>query len=261
MNRFLEDQFSLAGEAAVVTGGTGELCSAIAQGFAQAGAKVALVGRDPAKAEKRLAAIRAAGGEAIFLSADVTKKAELERVAAEAVKALGKVTIVLNGAGTNSPTPFLEISDDEMQRILETNYKSVVFGCQVFGKLLLEQKQGGAILNISSMSAIRPLSRVFTYSATKAAVLNLTMNLAREWAPQGIRVNALSPGFFPAEQNRKILQPERVAKIMAHTPMARFGEPQELMGAAVFLCARKAGSFVTGCHLTVDGGFSCMEFS
>ena len=261
MNRFLEEQFSLAGEVAVVTGGTGELCSAMAQGFAQAGAKVALVGRDPAKAGKRLDAIKAAGGEAVFLPADVTKKAELERVAAEAVKAFGKVTIVLNGAGTNSPTPFLEISDDEMQRILETNYKSVVFGCQVFGKLLIDQKQGGAILNIASMSAIRPLSRVFTYSATKAAVLNLTMNLAREWAPQGIRVNALSPGFFPAEQNKKILQPERVAKIMAHTPMARFGESSELMGAAVFLCARKAGSFVTGCHLTVDGGFSCMEFS
>ena len=110
------------------------------------------------------------------------------------------------------------------------------------------------------MSAIRPLSRVFTYSATKAAVLNLTLNLAREWAPQGIRVNALSPGFFPAEQNRKILQPERVAKILAHTPMNRFGEAGELMGPAVFLCARKAGSFVTGCHLTVDGGFSSMEF-
>ncbi len=261
MNRFLQEQFSLAGEVAVVTGGTGELCSAIAQGFVQAGAKVALVGRDPAKAEKRLAAIREAGGEAVFLAADVTKKSELERVAAEAVKAFGKVTVVLNGAGTNSPTPFLEIADEEMQRILETNYKSVVFGCQVLGKLLIEQKQGGAILNIASMSAIRPLSRVFTYSATKAAVLNLTMNLAREWAPQGIRVNALSPGFFPAEQNRKILQRERVAKIMAHTPMARFGEPHELMGAAVFLCARKAGSFVTGCHLTVDGGFSCMEFN
>ncbi len=261
MNAFLAEQFSLEGEVAVVTGGTGELCSAMAQGFAQAGARVALVGRDAAKAEKRLAAIRAAGAEAVFIGADVTRKAEVERVAAEAVKAFGKVTIVLNGAGTNSPTPFLEISDEEMQRILETNYKSVVFGCQVFGKLLIDQKQGGTILNITSMSAIRPLSRVFTYSATKAAVLNLTMNLAREWAPQGIRVNALSPGFFPAEQNRKILQPERVAKIMAHTPMNRFGEPRELMGPAVFLCARKAGSFVTGCHLTVDGGFSSMEFS
>ncbi len=261
MNPFLEEQFSLSGEVAVVTGGTGELCSAMAQAMAQAGAKVAIVGRDAAKAEKRLEAIRRAGGEAVFIAADVTKKAELERVAAETVKKFGKLTIAMNGAGTNSPTPFLEISDEEMQRILETNYKSVVFGCQVFGKVLIDQKQGGTIVNISSMSAIRPLSRVFTYSATKAAVLNLTMNLAREWAPEGIRVNALSPGFFPAEQNRKILQPERVAKIMAHTPMNRFGEASELMGPIVFLCARKAGSFVTGCHLTVDGGFSCMEFS
>jgi len=256
MASFVEEQFSLAGETAVVVGGTGELCSAMAQGFAQAGAKVVLVGRDAAKAEKRLEAIRAAGGEGSFLAADVTKKAELERVAAE----VGRATIVVNGAGANSPTPFLDISDEEMQRILDVNYKSVVFGCQVFGRRMIEQKQGGVILNITSMSAIRPLSRVFTYSATKAAVLNLTMNLAREWAPQGIRVNALSPGFFPAEQNRKILQPERVAKILAHTPMNRFGEAGELMGPAVFLCARKAGSFVTGCHLTVDGGFSSMEF-
>jgi NAD(P)-dependent dehydrogenase (short-subunit alcohol dehydrogenase family) len=260
MTPFLEEQFSLAGEVAVVTGGTGELCSAMAQALAQAGAKVAIVGRDAAKAERRLDAIRKAGGEAVFFSADVTKKAETGKVCAEAAKKFGKVTIAINGAGTNSPTPFLDISDEEMQRILETNYKSVVFGCQVFGKQMIDQKLGGTIINITSMSAIRPLSRVFTYSATKAAVLNLTMNLAREWAPQGLRVNALSPGFFPAEQNKKILQPERVAKIMAHTPMNRFGEAGELMGPVVFLCARKAGSFVTGCHLTVDGGFSCMEF-
>jgi NAD(P)-dependent dehydrogenase (short-subunit alcohol dehydrogenase family) len=261
MNPFLEEQFSLAGEVAVVTGGSGELCSSIAQGFAQAGAKVVIVGRDAAKAERRLEAIRKAGGEAVFAAADVTRKADLERVAAEAQKAWGKVTIAVNGAGINSPTPFLDISEPEMQKILDTNYKSVVYGCQVFGRAMIEQKLGGAIVNITSMSAIRPLSRVFTYSATKAAVLNLTMNLAREWAPQGVRVNALSPGFFPAEQNRKILQPERVQKILAHTPMGRFGEAPELMGAAVFLCARKAGSFVTGCHLTVDGGFSSMEFN
>jgi len=260
MSGFLDEQFSLAGEVAVVTGGTGELCGAMAQGLARAGAKVVLVGRDAAKAEGRLKSIREAGGDARFVSADVTKKAELERVAKEAVAACGKVTIVINGAGTNSPTPFLEISDEEMQRLLDTNYKSVVFGCQVFGRLLLDQKQGGVIVNITSMSAIRPLSRVFTYSATKAAVLNLTLNLAREWAPAGVRVNALSPGFFPAEQNRKILQPERVQKILAHTPMGRFGEAAELMGPVVFLCARQAGSFVTGCHLTVDGGFSSMEF-
>jgi NAD(P)-dependent dehydrogenase (short-subunit alcohol dehydrogenase family) len=261
MNPFLEEQFTLAGEVAVVTGGSGELCSAVAQGFAQAGAKVVIVGRDAAKAERRLESIRKAGGEAVFAAADVTRKDDLERVAAETRKAWGKITIAVNGAGINSPTPFLDISEAEMQKILDTNYKSVVYGCQVFGRAMIEQKRGGAIVNITSMSAIRPLSRVFTYSATKAAVLNLTMNLAREWAPQGIRVNALSPGFFPAEQNRKILQPERVQKILAHTPMGRFGEAPELMGAAVFLCARKAGSFVTGCHLTVDGGFSSMEFN
>jgi len=258
---FIEDQFSLAGEVAVVVGGTGELCGAIAEGFARAGARVVLVGRDPAKAEKRLIAIRAAGGEARFIAAEATRKADLERVAAETVKAFGRITIALNGAGANSPTPFLEISEEEMQKILDTNYKSVVFGCQVFGKILLDQKQGGCLLNITSMSAIRPLSRVFTYSATKAAVLNLTLNLAREWGPQGVRVNALCPGFFPAEQNRKILTPERTQKILGHTPMGRFGEPHELAGAALFLCSRKAGSFVTGCHLTVDGGFSSMEFS
>jgi NAD(P)-dependent dehydrogenase (short-subunit alcohol dehydrogenase family) len=261
MNGFLEDQFSLAGEVAVVTGGTGELCGAMAHALARAGAKVVLVGRDPEKAARRLEAIRKDGGEASFVAADVTRKEGLERAAAEAAARHGKITIAVNGAGANSATPFLEITDEEMQRLIDTNYKSVVFGCQVFGRRMIDQKLGGVIVNITSMSAIRPLSRVFTYSATKAAVLNLTLNLAREWAPQGIRVNALSPGFFPAEQNRKILQPDRVAKILAHTPMNRFGEPAELMGPIVFLCARRAGSFVTGCHLTVDGGFSCMEFN
>jgi NAD(P)-dependent dehydrogenase (short-subunit alcohol dehydrogenase family) len=261
MNPFLEEQFSLAGEVAVVTGGGGELCGAMAHGFARAGARVAIVDYDAAKGQGRLETLRKAGAEAIFVQADLTKKAEVERVAEDTRKAFGKITIALNGVGINSPTPFLEISEPEMQRILDANFKSVVFGCQVFGQAMIEQKLGGAILNIASMSAIRPLSRVFTYSATKAAVLNITLNLAREWAPQGIRVNALSPGFFPAEQNRKILQPERVEKILAHTPLGRFGEPQELVGASIFLCARKAGSFVTGCHLTVDGGFSCMEFN
>jgi NAD(P)-dependent dehydrogenase (short-subunit alcohol dehydrogenase family) len=256
---FLDEQFSLAGEVAVVVGGTGELLGAIALGLAQAGAKVVLVGRDRDKAGRKLEAIRAAGGEATFVAADATKKADLERVAAETVKAHGRITIALNGAGTNSATPFFEISEEEMQRILDTNYKSVAYGCQVFARAMVEQKQGGAIVNISSVSAERSLSRVFTYSATKAAVLNLTRNLARELAPHGIRVNALCPGFFPAEQNRKVLTPDRVGKVMAHTPMARFGEARELVGAAILLCARKAGSFVTGCHLVVDGGFSCME--
>jgi NAD(P)-dependent dehydrogenase (short-subunit alcohol dehydrogenase family) len=258
MPSYLDTLFTLDGEVAVVVGGTGELCGAIAEGFARAGARVVLVGRSAEKAQKRLDAIRAAGGEARFVAAEATKKADLERVADEAAKAYGKVTIAVNGAGVNSPTPFLEIAEEEMQRLLDTNYKAVAFGCQVFGKRMIDRKEGGCILNLSSMAAITPLSRVFTYSATKAAVLSLTYNLAREWAPLGIRVNALAPGFFPAEQNRKVLTPDRVSKIMAHTPMNRFGEAHELVGAAVFLCARKAGSFVTGCHLNVDGGFSSM---
>ena len=128
--------------------------------------------------------------------------------------------------------------------------------CQVFGKLMLASG-GGSIINLGSMSGIIPLSRVFTYSATKAAVHNLSKNLAREWAAQGLRVNTLVPGFFPAEQNRKVLTPERVASIMGHTPMKRFGEARELIGATLLL-ASEAGSFITGTELVVDGGFASM---
>ena len=253
---FLEDQFSLANETAIVVGGTGELCGAIAEGLARAGAKVAIVGRDAKKAEARLKSIKKSGGEAIFVPAEATKKADLEKVLAATERAFGPVTIAVNGAGVNSATPFLDVAEEELQRIFDVNYKSVFLGCQVFGKAMVDRKKGGSILNLSSMAAVRPLSRVFNYSASKAAMLNLTMNLAREWAPHHVRVNALAPGFFPAEQNRKVLTPDRVESIMRMTPMKRFGEAQELVGAAIFLCARKAGSFVTGCHLTVDGGFS-----
>jgi NAD(P)-dependent dehydrogenase (short-subunit alcohol dehydrogenase family) len=129
--------------------------------------------------------------------------------------------------------------------------------CQVFGKLMLASG-GGSIINLGSMSGIIPLSRVFTYSATKAAVHNLSKNLAREWAAQGLRVNTLVPGFFPAEQNRQVLTPERVASIMGHTPMKRFGEARELVGATLLL-ASEAGSFITGTELVVDGGFASMS--
>src|SRR5207247_5682713 len=131
--------------------------------------------------------------------------------------------VLVNGAGTNSPTPFLEISDDEWERIFNVNLNTVRLACQVLGKCMLDKGRGGSIINVASLSAVVPLSRVFTYSATKAALLNLTQNLAREWAPHGIRVNAISPGFFPAEQNRDVLTPERVENIMRHTPMQRFG--------------------------------------
>jgi NAD(P)-dependent dehydrogenase (short-subunit alcohol dehydrogenase family) len=134
----------------------------------------------------------------------------------------------------------------------------VFLSCQVFGKYLVERGQGGAIINVGSMSALTPLSRVFTYSLTKAAVHNLSKNLAREWASKGVRVNLIVPGFFPAEQNRKVLTPERVASILGHTPIKRFGEAKELIGATLLLASDTAGSFITGEELVVDGGYASM---
>ena len=248
--------FSLAGKTAVVIGGTGELCGEMAEGMAAAGARVVLVGRDAAKAEKRLAAIRSDGGEAVFEACEVSSRAELLSLA-DRVSAAGKrIDILVNGAGVNSPTPFLEITEEEMDRIISINLKGVMLACQMFGARMLAAG-GGSIINLGSISGIVPLSRVFTYSATKAAVHNLTKNLAREWAAQGVRVNTLIPGFFPAEQNRKVLTPERVESIMNRTPMQRFGEARELVGATLLL-ATDAGSFVTGSEIVVDGGFAAM---
>ena len=249
--------FNLAGKTAVVIGGTGELCGAMAGGMAAAGAKVVLVGRDAAKAGKRMAAIRTSGGEVFFESCDVTSRQALTELAERVYAKYGKVDVLVNGAGVNSPTPFVDISDEEIDRIIGINLKAVMVACQVFGARMLESG-GGSIINLGSMSGIIPLSRVFTYSATKAAVHNLSKNLAREWAAQGLRVNTIVPGFFPAEQNRKVLTPERVASIMGHTPMRRFGEARELVGATLLL-ASDAGSFITGAELYVDGGFTGMR--
>jgi len=248
--------FSLTGKVAVVIGGTGVLCGEMASGLAAAGAAVAIVGRDAVKAKDRLDKITAAGGKAEFFSCDATSKAGLQQLLADVLAKLGRVDILVNGAGINSPTPFFDIPEDEFDRILTVNLKGVVLACQVFGKHLVTQGSG-SIINLGSASGLTPLSRVFTYSASKAAVHNLSKNLAREWATSGVRVNILVPGFFPAEQNRKVLNPERVAQIMGKTPMKRFGEPQELVGATVLL-ASDAGSFITGIELVVDGGFDCM---
>src|SRR5262249_59387885 len=146
---------------------------------------------------------------------------------------------------------------DDWDKILNVNLKCTHLACQVFGKHMIAAG-GGSILNIGSVSAHTPLSRVFAYSASKAAVVNLTKNVAREFAPHKVRVNALCPGFFPAEQNRKILDPERVKNIMRHTPMGRFGEPSELVGAVLLLLSDRAGRFITGADFFVDGGFTAM---
>ena len=255
---YLSSLFSLAGKVAVVIGGTGELCGAMAEGLAGAGAEVVLVGRNAAKAEARLAKIAALGGQAWFHAAEASSKAELEGLRDAVLKKSDRIDIVVNGAGINSATPFFEITEEEFDRIVRVNFKSVFLGCQVFGKYLVDRGQGGSIINLGSMSGIVPLSRVFTYSATKGAVHNLSLNLAREWASAKVRVNLIVPGFFPAEQNKKVLTPERVASIMGHTPMKRFGEARELIGATLLLASDTAGGFITGEELIVDGGYHAM---
>ena len=249
--------FDLTGQRAVVIGGTGVLGGAIAETLAAAGAELAIVGRGEAAGNEVADRIRAAGGAARVVTADATRRADLEALR-DTLRADGAAApdVLVNAAGVNAATPFLEISDDEWHKIFRVNLDSVRLACQILGPGMLA-RGSGSVINLASMSAEIPLSRVFTYSASKAAVLNLTRNLAREWAPAGVRVNALSPGFFPAEQNRDILSPDRVAAIMTHTPMARFGEPGELAGA-VLLLASDAGRFMTGANLCVDGGFSAM---
>jgi len=255
---YLEELFSLEGKTAVVIGGTGVLCGEMARGLAQAGAEVAVVGRSEEKGAERLREIDEAGGRAFFHPADVASRKSLHGLLDAVLERTGQVDILVNGAGINSPTPVLEIEDEEFSRILDVNLGAVLRSCQVFAPAMLE-RGGGSIINIGSISGLGPLSRVFTYSASKAAVHNLSKNLAREWAEQGLRVNTLVPGFFPAEQNRKVLTEERVADIMRHTPAKRFGEAEELIGATLLLASERAGSFITGTELIVDGGFSAMS--
>lgn len=254
MSGYLDTVFGLEGKVAVVIGGTGELCGAMAEGLAGAGASVVLAGRSAEKAAARIARIEAQGGVAAFFETDLSKPS-LTRLLASALERFGRVDILINGAGANSATPFLEIEEEEFDRLMATNVKSVFLACQVFGKHLLESG-GGSIINVGSLTGLNPLSRVFTYSATKAAVHNLSKNLAREWAARGVRVNILVPGFFPAEQNRKVLDASRIATILGRTPAGRFGEASELIGATLLLASEKAGSFVTGAEIVVDGGFA-----
>ena len=256
---FLKDLFDLSGKTAVVIGGTGELCGTMAVGLARAGAEVVLGGRIPEKAEKRLAEIESHGGKGYFVPVDVTSRESLHHLLDTVLERSGKVDILVNGAGVNSPTPFLEIPEDEYQRIIDTNLSAVFRACQVFGKYFIDAGRPASIINLGSISGLNPLSRVFTYSLSKAAVHNLTRNLAREWADKDIRVNTLVPGFFPAEQNRKVLDESRVLDILRNTPASRFGNSEELIGATILLASGNAGSFITGTEMVVDGGFNAMR--
>jgi NAD(P)-dependent dehydrogenase (short-subunit alcohol dehydrogenase family) len=255
---YLRGLFGLDGLTAVVIGGTGTLGGSFCDALASAGAHVLVVGRNDDHGNQRVRLIREAGGSAEYFPCDATRREDLDSLVGS-LKAQGReANILVNGAGVNSPTPFLEIGDEEWERILNVNLRGVRLACQIIGKDMLERGTKGSIINIASVSAGPPLSRVFTYSLSKAAVISLTQNLAREWATKGIRVNALSPGFFPAEQNKKVLTPDRIENVMRHTPMARFGTPEELAGAILLLASPTAGSFLTGHNLLVDGGFTAM---
>ena len=218
---------------------------------------------------KRVREIEAAGGSAIFQSADALDSKSLMQARDAIISRMGSVTILVSAAGGNRPdatlppgSDFCKLSRDGWNGVFELNLVGgALLPAQVFGETMLAQKKG-SIINIASMAGMIPLSRVVAYSAAKAAVINLTKFLAREWATRGVRVNAISPGFFPAEQNRSLLfkedgtYTERGGQIIGHTPMARFGEAHELAGAIVWLAAHKASSFVTGQNIVVDGGFS-----
>jgi NAD(P)-dependent dehydrogenase (short-subunit alcohol dehydrogenase family) len=253
---FLQDLFNLDGKVAVVIGGTGVLCGKMAWALWRAGCRVVLVGRSPQKAELHMQQWGSTTDRVRFLKADVTRREQVEAIVPTATGWFERIDIWINGAAINPPIPYLEISDPEFQAILDVNLTAVHLACQIIGRHWIANNQKGSIINLSSMAAVRPLSRVFVYSLSKSALLNLTQNLAREWAPAGIRVNALCPGFFPTEQNRRVLDKARVAAIIGHTPMGRFGEPEELIAATLLLASDKAGSFVTGANLVVDGGFS-----
>jgi NAD(P)-dependent dehydrogenase (short-subunit alcohol dehydrogenase family) len=260
--------FDLSGEVAVVIGATGALGGAIAEGLGEAGAKVAVLGRNEERGQARVKAIQAKGAQGAFFSADAVKRDSLRTARLAVEKTLGPVTVLVNAAGGNDPKvtvtadmKFEQIALDDWHANFDLNLVGGVFlPCQEFGPGMVERGKG-SIINIASVSAHLPLSRVVTYSAAKAAVLNLTLFLAREWAPKGVRVNSITPGFFPAEQNRKLLFNDdgtptaRTRSIWGHTPMGRFGESSELVGAAVFLASQKASSFVTGTDLRVDGGY------
>ncbi|QOY85734.1 SDR family oxidoreductase [Paludibaculum fermentans] len=254
----MSDLFDLSGKVAAIVGGGGVLAGEMALGLARAGADIAILDFNLDAANARAAQVRDLGRRAIGVKVDATKKADLQAALDAILAELGHVEVLVNAAGINSGTPFFEITEEEWHRILDVDLTSVFLACQVFGQHMVQPGKGGSVINISSASSGPPLSKVFTYSVAKGGVNQVTQFLAREWATQGVRVNAILPGFFPAEQNRKLLTDERVASIMKHTPMNRFGEASELVGAAVYLASDKASSFVTGSIMRVDGGYMAM---
>jgi NAD(P)-dependent dehydrogenase (short-subunit alcohol dehydrogenase family) len=256
---FLNDLFGLQGRTAVVIGGAGVLGSALARGLGRSGAHVVIADYVDETSRARAEELRQSGLEASSCRVDVTQRESIEQLLAKTLEETGRADILLNCAGVNAGSNFLDATDADWDRVMAINLRAVFQACQVFARHMV-QAGGGAIVNIGSVTSHLPLSRVFAYAASKAAVLNLTRNIAQEFGTQGVRVNAICPGFFPAEQNRALLDAKRVENIMRGTPMQRFGEPEELIGALLLLVSPKAGSFITGTHVNVDGGFTAAWF-
>ena len=269
---YLESLFKLKGKAAAITGGTGVLCGAMSRSLARLGVKVAVLGRRKERAQRVVNEIADAHGEAIALQCNVCDKMSLETARDAVLARFGRVDILINGAGgnqkeatTSSALSFFDLPPDAIRWVFDLNFLGTLLPCQVFGKPMVEQ-DGGTILNVSSMNAFRPLTRTPAYAAAKAAVSNFTqwlaVHMAQEYSPN-IRVNAIAPGVFLTEQNRFLLTDDttgsltpRGETIVKHTPMGRFGDPEDLIGTVVWLLSGAASSFVTGIVVPVDGGFS-----
>jgi NAD(P)-dependent dehydrogenase (short-subunit alcohol dehydrogenase family) len=263
--------FDIQGQSAVITGGSGGIGSAISYALANAGVRVAVISLHAASSAKVVENIRAEGGEAIGIACDVMDRADLERANSKVLESFGHIDILINGAGGNSAqattsanTSFFDLDVHAINAVLGLNFTGTFQSCQVFGRSMLEQGQG-CIVNIASMNALRPLTRIPAYSAAKAAVTNFTqwlaVHMAQEYRAQ-IRVNAIAPGFILTEQNRFLLTDaqsggltERGQSIIAHTPAGRLGTPKDLIGTLLWLVS-PASAFVTGTVIPIDGGFS-----
>ena len=269
----------LSGKIAVITGGAGVLCREFAKALALCGAKVAILNRTLSKAEAVAAEIAEMGGTAIAVAVDVTKKDSVEAAHEAVLTQFGPCDILINGAGGNNPRAttdkeyfelgdidadtksFFDLGDEDMEFVFNLNFVGTLLPTQAFARDMVG-REGCTIINVSSMNAYTPLTKIPAYSGAKAAISNFTQWLAVHFSRVGIRVNAIAPGFFSTEQNNNLLWNEdgtptaRTGKILAATPMGRFGTPEELLGALLFLVDEKAASFVTGIVIPVDGGFS-----